>query len=356
MRRVLFVSKAIEPPWNDGSKNLVRDLANHMSAVTPIVMGGERAHDLRSHVEWEQVYTQVSARRRGFSPQLSDNARVMLRLLRHAPEALRHFVFAPNPRSSSVARMIKRLRPRTAVVQTVASAPKVWDPRVFFGDRIVVQSEHSRACLAALGISAQRIWPCALAPQLATEDEVRTFRETHKLGDKPVALYAGDYEVSTGAVTVARAARAISEAGYRVVFSCRKKTANAESAQAACSALHRPEDAVHVGEIPNMSVLLSAASVLIFPVDNLWGKVDLPLVLLEALALGKPLIVAGGGPLSEIPSACVVPPQAPEALSAALLHARSVSAEECQRVYRSHFHPEVAAKAYEHVYAELLSF
>lgn len=38
MREVLFVSKPVEPPWNDSSKNLVRDVAGHLQRNRPRVM------------------------------------------------------------------------------------------------------------------------------------------------------------------------------------------------------------------------------------------------------------------------------------------------------------------------------
>jgi glycosyltransferase involved in cell wall biosynthesis len=94
--------------------------------------------------------------------------------------------------------------------------------------------------------------------------------------------------------------------------------------------------------------------VLVFPVDNLWGKVDLPLVLLEALALGKPIVVASGGPLEEIPTAVIVPPKEPDALLPAILKASAVPVEACKEAYDKHFRPQVCAKAYERIYQQLL--
>ncbi|MDH4281277.1 MAG: hypothetical protein OEV36_01370 [Myxococcales bacterium] len=39
MAQVLYVSKPVAPPWNDSSKNLVRDVAGHLRRHRPIVMG-----------------------------------------------------------------------------------------------------------------------------------------------------------------------------------------------------------------------------------------------------------------------------------------------------------------------------
>jgi glycosyltransferase involved in cell wall biosynthesis len=365
MKRVLYVSKNIAPPWNDGSKNLVRDLANHVTTVKPCVLtsrppkssryhytGAKDSLDLRNHVETDDVYR---APKSEFSPDKYENARVLWRLMARAPEDLRHYVFAPNPRSSNAARWMKRMRPSVPVVQTVASAPKVWDPGVFFGDHIVVQSQHSQARLAEIGIKSSVIWPCAPAPKVLTPKEIDRYRLQNGLYNEPMVLYAGDYEVSTGAETVARAAEALHTSGMQVVFACRKKTAGAEAAQKRIEQLHDPKHACHLGELTEgLGSLLNAASVVVFPVEDLWGKVDLPMVLLEALALGKPVVVASGGPLAEIPTAVQIPPGTPEAILPAILRAAKVTPEACKKAYHDHFRPEVTAKAYEHIYGELL--
>jgi glycosyltransferase involved in cell wall biosynthesis len=350
MKRVLYVSKNIVPPWHDGSKNLVRDLANHVTTVQPIVMASAPSSDLRKHVQTRLVYREKAAR---FAPAASENLRVLWDLASRAEEDLRHYVFAPNPRSSSGARWVKFVR-RAPVVQTVASCPRVWERNLFFGDRVVAQSQHAKAHLQEIGVDAEVIWPCAAAPAMPSVEDVQLFRRKHRLGVEPLAVYAGDYEVSTGAATVAKATEQLVGSGMRVVFACRKKTERAALAQDDVEAIHGKDKATHLGELPNMHLLLAAASVLIFPVDNLWGKVDLPLVLLEALALGKPIVVASGGPLAEIPTAIAVPPNQPDALLPAVLAATKVSVEACKEAYAKYFHPDVCARAYERIYAQLL--
>jgi glycosyltransferase involved in cell wall biosynthesis len=350
MKRVLYVSKNVVPPWHDGSKNLVRDLANHVTTVQPIVMASAPSSDVRKHVQTRMVYREKASR---FAPAATENFRVLWDLASRSDEDLRHYVFAPNPRSSSGARWVKRVR-RAPVVQTVASCPLEWRRSLFFGDRVVAQSHHANARLAEIGVASDVIWPCAAEPAMPSVEEVQLFRRQKGLGMEPLAVYAGDYEVSSGAQTVAKAAEYLVQSGMRVVFACRKKTERAALAQAEIEALHGKDKATHLGELEDMRLLLAASSVLIFPVDNLWGKVDLPLVLLEALALGKPIVVAAGGPLEEIPTAVVVPPREPDALLPAVLEAAKVSVEACKEAYAKHFHPDVCAKAYERIYQQLL--
>ena len=137
-------------------------------------------------------------------------------------------------------------------------------------------------------------------------------------------LYPGDYEVSHGAATLARAVAAIVRKvpAARVVFACRAKTPKSAIARAAVENDLRAAGLLdrtrHAGEVDDMAALIAASSVVAFPVDDLYGKVDVPLVLLEALALGVPIVAARGGPLEALSTARFVDPDDDQPLAAEL--------------------------------------
>ncbi len=369
--RVLFVSKPIAPPWNDGSKNLVRDVARHLTRARPTVMTLDAAPPLGGNVSMEAVYTSPGR----FAPGLAQNARVVRRLLTGDAHDLWHFVFAPNPASSSVARFAQRARRafgwKGPVVQTVASAPREFEGVAgwIFGDAVVCVSDWMRGRLIGAGVKQQVrvIPPCAEAPRPPTRDAVRAIRAGLDVSsDAPIVLYPGDYEVSRGAATVAGAVAAITRdtPNARVVFACRAKTPKSAVARAALEEELRAAGLLdrtrHAGEVTDMPALLAAARVVAFPVDDLYGKVDVPLVLLEAMALGIPVIVARGGPLEALSCAPQVEPGDSAALAAECtkLLTDSRLAEESvdagKALYAARFSPKVVAAAYDDLYGELL--
>jgi glycosyltransferase involved in cell wall biosynthesis len=367
--RVLFVSKPIVPPWHDGSKNLVRDIATHLTRARPTVLTTPHSVPVGEGVAEEPVYRAAGT----FAPALSANLRVLLRLLNGDPHDIWHFVFAPSAASSTAARLARSVRWargwRGRTIQTVASAPRRFSdmPRLLFGDRIVVLSEWTRARLIGAGASAQNlrvIPPCARPPTPRTPDAARRVRQRYGIGDGPIVVYPGDYEVSTGALTVARAIGDVirSVPGARFVFACRAKTRGAEAARKAVvletSDRELAGRALHVGEIDDLHELLGAASAVAFPVDDLYGKVDVPLVVLESLAIGVPLVLARGGPLEGVGSARFVAASDPGALAVELVKlltdagAAGVLAERGRREYEANFSPRVVAAQYDELYAE----
>jgi hypothetical protein len=226
--RVLFVSKPIAPPWHDGSKNLVRDVAANLTRAIPTVMTTPGAPSIGGRVTHEAVYTDAGR----FSPALPSNARVLRRLTLGDPLDLWHFVFAPNPASSTAAQVAKRVRRAAGwdgpVVQTVASAPRSFATirRWLFGDVVVVLSEWTRGRLIGSGVRGAQlrvIPPCAAAPERPDDARIAATRAKYDLTG-PVVLYPGDLEVSRGAETVAdaipRILKAVPEA--TIVFADRK--------------------------------------------------------------------------------------------------------------------------------------
>jgi glycosyltransferase involved in cell wall biosynthesis len=369
--RVLFVSKPVVPPWHDGSKNLVRDVARHLTRARPTVLTTPGAPALGPRVAMDPVYASPGR----FAPGLVANARVLARLALGDAQDVWHFVFAPNAASSAAARIARTTRQaagwRGKIVQTVASAPRQFQgaDRLLFGDVVVALSEWTRAKLVGAGANASTlrvIPPCAEAPAVPSTESMRATRERYGLGHAKVVLYPGDYEVSRGAATFAEAIVPLAKEmpAALFVFACRAKTPRAGEAAAAIEARIREANVSarvrHVGEIDDLHTLIATSSVVAFPVDDLYGKVDVPLVLLEALALGVPLVLARGGPLETLTSARFV--DAGDATALAREVASLLTHDEDARVhgdrgkelYATHFTPQVVAAQYDDLYEEML--
>ena len=179
-------------------------------------------------------------------------------------------------------------------------------------------------------------------------------------GAGPIVLYPGDYEVSTGANTVVAAAQAIGRdfPDARVVLACRRKTVRASSIEAELRERARDLGGLvrFLGDVPDMHALLTLADVVAMPVDDLYGKVDVPLVVIEALALGKPVVLAKGGALESVHTASFVLPSDPAALASACIAALrgELRAQAAAGVglYAERFTPAVVAAAYEEIYGD----
>jgi phosphatidylinositol alpha-1,6-mannosyltransferase len=335
MADVLLVSKPIAPPWHDSSKNLVRDLASHMQRHTPIVLS-------RQHVELAmpraKIETLYSISEGGFSPGLRDNARVLMRLLRSERGALWHFFFAPNPKTSHAARLAVAAR-GARTLQTVCSAPRadVDIAAVLFAERVVVLSEHTLTRCVNAGVNRERlrlIRPSVPALEPLTVERASAVRAQLELpANRPLVVYAGDLEFGRGADLALEAhADLPTSLDAFLIMACRAKTSRARERERALRERARElgiAAAVRfLGETPFIHALLAVADLVTLPTDTLYAKMDMPLVLVEAMALGRCVLVGQGTAAEELASddgAVSVPTQraAVSAMTRALLEDRT---------------------------------
>ena len=359
--RVLFVSKPIAPPFHDGTKCLVRDVARHLERTRAVVMSSRGAPALAAAVESVPVYSSSGR----FAPGLGQNLRAALWLAARSRADVWHFVFAPNPRSSAIGRALSRAR-RVPVVQTVASPPRSFDKvgRLLFGDIVVAQSRWTEERIRDAGYRDRiEVVPPPLGDIAERDREARrALRARMRIPESaPIVVYPGDIETSGGAEAVARAVGPLTEAEPElvVVFAFRAKTPRAEVVAKELAGQLDPARVRFESELADVLVLISESSVVLFPVDDLWGKVDLPIVLLESMALGVPVVALDHGPLRDLDGTVRVPKGDDRALVAetlALLRERDyrerVTAAQRESIRRRH-RAEVVARAYEDLYLEL---
>jgi hypothetical protein len=255
--RIRIVSKPLSPPWNDSGKNVPRDLVLSLPE-RPFIVFAARGKPLAApHLRCEEVYRTAGT----YQPKMSEKIRVLRRLWRREGEvSILHFFFAPNPLTCFAARRAIGRRPGVRVVQTVLSRPKegIAVPPLLFGDEVVVLSDATREKLEKeSGRRVRRIYPGIVPPAVPAAERVKSLRSRLGADDATVVfLFPGDLEFSG--------------ANERLC------------------------------EVDDMPALLSASDVVIFPATSVYGKTDLPIVLLEALALGKPIVVPAEPPLGEI--------------------------------------------------------
>jgi len=182
-----------------------------------------------------------------------------------------------------------------------------------------------------------------------------------------VVLYPGDLEVGEGAARIVEAVAAMSRRDVWLVLACRAKTPAARDAELRVRERVRAAGLETrtrwAGETRAIHALLAAADVVALPSTDLYAKMDHPLVLLEAMSLARPVVVARGTPAEELADddAAIAVDATGEGLAAVLdrlLDDAALRASLGQRaraaVYARHA-PGPMAAAYESLYDALLT-
>ncbi len=307
MIEVLFVSKPVAPPWNDSSKNLVRDVAGHLQHHTPVLMGraGDASPIDRGRVD--AIYRgDVQS---GFSPGLRDRFTVLRHLLWGSSAGLWHFFFAPNRQSSAAGRFAKRIR-RVPSVHTACSMPPDAAPirSWVFADVTVALSRAAFDRFAASGVARselRRIPPCVPDLGETTPKRKQALRREHGLPESAsIWIYPGDLELGGGAEIAIDGLAAWDRADALLLMACRDKTPKARQARAVLEdrAERRGVDSrlVWIGETPHIHAMLELSDFVTVASPSAFGKMDYPLVALESMSMGRPVIVGRGTPAAEL--------------------------------------------------------
>ena len=240
--------------------------------------------------------------------------------------------------------------------------------RVLFGDRVVVLSEHTERRFLAGHARDRVVRIPPAAPPLEPLDADARRAARSELGlppDAPLVLYPGDLEFGSGARFVLEAHATLPN-DTTLVLACRTKTPRAleiaRSLRERANALGTAARVTFLGETPNILKLVGCADVVALPSEVAYAKMDYPLVLLEAMALARPIVVCEGTPAAELArhEGAVATRASPAAVAEALAALLSDTAQRealgaaARRAALAHYGRSGMARAYETLYAALL--
>jgi phosphatidylinositol alpha-1,6-mannosyltransferase len=368
LKILLVGSLPLAAPWNGADKNVARLLACADTQNTYVVHTGPED-------EWpEHVMPIRTSTPRGL-PTWTRKLRAFAFLLQHAVEAdIIHVVATvqrPSPWTARLLRVVARLAGRPLI----HTAPSIGDAPVLRahlpGDVTVVVSEHTRRRLEHARVpNVARIYPPLDLQEIRPGTAPARLRDELNLGERAV-LYPAHYGPDSGIREMisafARLPAACADAV--LVLSCRShawQDARHEARQVAAWAAEAGiADRVRItGAVEDMVALIAASAVVALVPRKLAGKMDLPLVILEAQALGRPVVVSDHAPISESllgGAGRAVPFGDVDALASALTELlddsslRARLAAVGQEIMALHFDPARVAAQYRLIYGAVLA-
>ncbi len=353
-RILLATSHPIAPPWDSADKQIARSLVSTIPEHRFTVFGrlGHRIPDARRIPVWS----------RGGHPGITERAQVGFAMAALLPTAdLVHLVMTIGPGTTRAIRAWRLLpwgdRP---VVHTV---PGIVDESYLEGyeplGTTVALSEQTGRLLRDRGFDDVRVIPPAIPIQqwpVAPRPEA-----------VPTVLMAGHHDPGGGAEDAIRAVADIAGRGVpaRLTLAMRSRLdqdpdTEAEGLRQLARSLG-VDDVEVQGEVQDMASLIRMSSVIVLPATDLQGKADVPLVVLEAMATGRPVIVNDLPSFDALEDAAIrVPVGDPSSLATAITTVLEDDstyrehAERGRRLAEARFPEQRMAAAYSELYAELL--
>ena len=372
MKKILLATRPLVPPWDEASKNfayfLGREIQNHLLTL---LTTKELLSGLVENVHEEPIFS--SGR---FTWKAKFELFRYLRAARHTFD-ITHYIFTPTRLNTN---LIKWFAKPTygKTIQTIATLRgDLYSPQalkqMLFADQLVTYTDLAKQKLERLGFTnVIRIYPGIdlgkFQPQTKNPQILKQlgFDEKHF-----IVSYVGEYARLGATDMIADAFidffRKNRETNIRIVFPGRVKNAADAEMKAKIEKLFTAAHLLQYVHFPPSIImdivgLYNSSDLIIFPVANLEGKFDVPLVIIEAYACGRPVILSDLPQFREFANEriCVTIPKDSGAKlieSVAYLKDNPAICETLGRKARAfveqHFDLKNTAKQYEEIYASL---
>lgn len=342
MNIFMITSVPLNPPWDQGDKNLAYALTCALPHIRYRILTNRRCpQPFGLNLISEPLYSSSK-------PSLADKAYVFSQLLSqgilpasgngYSKIDLFHLIYRPYLLSSRLLKLLPGFR-HIPTLHTIpaTTAPKLLKRELFFAKRNVVISQYGYKRLTELGLENVVYIPHGISTDEWTvpDEPIEKYKEPLELAGRPVVLFPGHYGEGMGAdmmlQTMPHLLRNIPNAV--VVFACRHRSADDRQKELAfkeeISRLGLIDSARFYATHSEMKSLISACDLVALPLTSLQDKLDIPTTLLEFMAMGKPVVITDLPPMNEIllsetgspiEAGVVVPPADSQALAQTLIH------------------------------------
>ena len=376
-KNVLLATRPLVPPWDEASKNFAYFLARNISSPeieVHILTTPKELANLGERVVAHPLYkTKSVAAKHSFLEKALLPIYLFFQGFRYD---IIHYLFTPTRFNAFILKNF--IFGRTRTIQTVATLRedlyKTTNLRaLFFADKLVTYTErtkeklknlgfHNVACIYP-GIDLEKFRPQPKDPQVLAQ---LGFNEKHF-----IVSYAGEYARLGATDMIADAFidffQKNPETNIRLVFPGRVKNAADAEMKAKIEKLFTAAHLLQYVHFPPSIImdivgLYNTSDLILFPVANLEGKFDVPLVIIEAYACGRPVILSDLPQFREFTNEriCVTIPKDSGAKlieSVAYLKdnqaVREALGREARAFVKQHFDLKNTAMQYENIYNSL---
>lgn len=293
-KQIKIISKSPSPPWNDSAKNIIKAILENIKNFNIEYYSDGKTKFSDNHIE-NKIYDKDTS----YSLSLSQQVSVFLNLLKpDYRNSIYHYFFSPNIKTSLATSFIQKLKYQPSI-QTVLSLPKTFDTPelLFFGSQIVTMSDTAKLRLNKLGFeNVTRIYP-GIDIETFNKDEILYERNKFGINNETLTiLYAGDYNSSLYPYLEFIKEQETKDKNYKFIFAIREKS---EKDKKELFNLKLKIKKLGISrtflklyqELKDFKKLLLASDVLIMTQTDLYAKMDIPLVILEAMAYKKSIIL-----------------------------------------------------------------
>lgn len=311
MKKILFVTRPIAPPWDEASKNFTYFLAKNVKGFEFGLLTNGTISGLPRNVAQKAIYT-------------SNNLTYLqkIRLIRNLRKIkndfdILHYIFTPTKQNTFLLNHFVNYKKKnnSRTIQTIATLRedmfKDSDFKsILFADLIITYSNYAKDRLNKLGFeNVKRVYPGIDLDLYSPGEKDREIQKFLDVADENFVIqYPGEY-ARLGATDdlvslIINNADEFRKRKIRICFPGRIKGEEDKKKKAEVRKIFQEKNVLDLvrfdDEIKTDGILredfmrrrYNTSDLIIFPVRDMKGKFDVPLAVVEAMACGKPVIIS----------------------------------------------------------------
>ncbi|MDP3982651.1 MAG: glycosyltransferase family 4 protein [bacterium] len=288
-KQILYITRPIGPPWNEGSKNFIFNLVQYIARYDYVI----NLPTADNNISIDNLHCCYFPN----ADKLTLGVKIKLFWLLVTTKAtIVHLLFVPTTFTSIFIKIIYGIK-KFKIVQTISSLEKHTDKYIhnnIYGDQIICFSHSTAKILQEHAVSNINVIPPGV--KIPDYDISKKEKRIAFLGE----LYRMEsYQMLIEIIDILRHKLP----AYSIYLGIRTSTKPIQEKQLKnkLKNRYRDDDKIRIiGDIPNINKFLAKTKLVIVPAKKTSGKFDLPLVLIESLASGTPIVISPIKPMSEI--------------------------------------------------------
>lgn len=298
-KRILLVTRPICPPWDEASKNFAFYLAKNIQNFKIGLLTKEILPDLPENVIQNPIYTSVNF---NFWQKM-----ILIKNLRKLQNDFDvfHYLFTPAKLNTFLIKRFINFK-KIKSIQTIATLREdlYSDEEIkslMFGDLIITYSDYAKNKLNKLGFqNVQRIYPgIDLEEYQKTEKDEELMEKNNIAKTDFVINFTGEYTRLGAIDLVVNSFIALSKSIPNAKLALAVRIKNKDDAEKKEEIIKKLEEKKLLEKVSffddgsyKMSDVYNLCDISIFPVQDMKGKFDVPLAVVEAMACEKPMIIS----------------------------------------------------------------
>ncbi len=301
----------INPPYDDGAKNMVMGLARRISEHCFYFVSsfGKKFRDEGNIIFIRSPFQKKGKHSMSFLQKLYV---FFITVFMVRKVDVFQFFFTPQPYFSAFYKKFVKKNCKKSI-QIVTSIHTLFDknkddaiPSLFFADRVIVHSDYAAKKLSDMGVkNTVRVYPGVETSRF----KPLSSENGRVSGDTVKVVYPGTYKILNDSYSFGDLLNIVSEVtkkipGLEFIMACRVRTGEDEALKNEFKLLlgrNGIKNFTLLDTVDDIPSLFNGCVSGILPVMRpMVGILEIPLVLLELAALGKPVIYGDATPLDEL--------------------------------------------------------